>query len=57
MSLLVSRKPEFVDPHIYAASAEGHSLCFQPQALLDRGIPAELDYSSCAHNAVPGQSN
>ena len=44
---LVFKLP-FVRLHIYFPPAEAHALGFQPKSLLDRGIPAQLDFSSCA---------
>src|SRR5476649_912120 len=42
--------------HVNSAAAKFYALGFEAQPLLNRRIPAQFDFSSCAKHAVPGES-
>jgi hypothetical protein len=42
--------------HIHATPAENYAFSFETKPLLEGGITAQLDFSACAQDAMPGQS-
>ena len=50
-----SPKPELALLDIHFPPAKAHAFGFQPQPLLDRRIPAQFDFSTCAEHALPRQ--
>jgi hypothetical protein len=46
---------KFVRFHIHLFSAETHAFGFEAEALLEGMFTAQLDFASCAEDALPGK--
>jgi hypothetical protein len=42
--------------HIHPAPTEDYALGLEPEALFDRGIASQLDFSPCTQHSLPGES-